>query len=240
MEQEDKNAKSSNFLAVSILVAALIIGGSLVYSSSLKSDGASGDATAKVEDIVDRKTPSNTNVTADDDVILGNPDAGVAIIEFGDYQCPFCKKLFEQIEQQIIKEYVKTGKAYLVYRDFPLDAIHPYARPAAEAAECARDQGKYWEYHDELFGRQSELASLDFVALAAELGFDKAEFKQCVDSGKYKKEVQSDYEDGVAAGVRGTPATFIVANGNAELISGAQPYEAFKAAIERALQSLEQ
>lgn len=232
----------SNFLAVSIMIGALIIGGSLVYSANFR-NGNMGNPTAQVAGQAAKTAasePSNNNPGIDDDVILGDPKAGVTLIEFGDYQCPFCKKMFDESEPQLRNEYIKTGKLKMVYRDFPLDQIHPAARPAAEAAECAREQNEYWDYHDALFEQQNKLheGTMNYVALAGELGLNTAQFDKCVKDGKYKAEVEKDYQDGIAAGVTGTPSNFIIAGDFVKFLPGAHPYENFKAAIEEALQSL--
>lgn len=217
--------QKSNFLAISILAAAVIVGGSVIYSANIASE---------VEEVADTnsKTPDIGG-----NVILGDSRAPVTLIEFGDYQCPFCFKLFKETEERLREDYIKTGKLNMVWRDFPLDQIHPFARPAAEAAECARDEGKYWTYHDALFEKQKELASLDFTILAGELGLDTAQFQSCVDTRKYQDEVEKDYQDGIAAGVTGTPGNFIVSGEFVKYLPGALPYEAFKAAIEEALTS---
>lgn len=220
MEEKQK----SYLLPASILVAAVLVSGALIYNTGSKDSAP----TANVGDVVE---PSNAEVNVDDDVVLGDPKAPVTLVEFGDYQCPFCKRMFDQTEKQLREEYIETGKVKMVYRDFPLDSIHPYARSAAEAAECARDQEQYWTYHDALFDRQSEIPTLDFAVLAGELGLNTGKFKECYDSKKYAKEVEKDYQDGLKAGVSGTPATFV----NGKLISGAQPYSVFKAAIEAEL-----
>ncbi|MEK6862596.1 MAG: DsbA family protein [Nanoarchaeota archaeon] len=175
-------------------------------------------------------------VSADNDPFKGSKDAAVTIIEFSDFQCPFCKRFFDQTLSQIEKNYVDTGKVKFVYRDFPLDSIHPQARPAALSAECANEQGKFWEYHDLLFQKQDEWVAVgasSFKQYAKDLGLDSSKFDSCFDSRKYEKEVQSDLDDGVNVGVQGTPAFFI----NGILVSGAQPYAAFQAAIEQALAS---
>ncbi len=180
-----------------------------------------------------------STVSVDDDVILGDVDAPVTIIEFGDYQCPFCKTLYTNAELAIRNAYVAKGLVRFVYRDFPLDRIHPYARAAAEAAQCASDQNKYWEYHDYLFEHQEEIPSLDFVTVAQSLGLDMEQFSLCVTSRKYRAEVEKDYQDGIAAGVTGTPTTFV--NGVMVQIggksAGAASYSLFQAKIEEALQS---
>ncbi len=204
----------------SIVLAGIIIAVAVIY--------ATGDQSLEP---ANNSQPTNFSApTIDDDVILGQADAPVTLIEFGDYECPFCKKMFDESEPQIRKEYIETGKVRMVYRDFPL-SFHPSAMPAAEASECAKEQGKFWLYHDALFNRQAQLATLNYVTLATELGLNAAEFKTCVETHKYKSEIEKDYQDGVAAGVDGTPATFV----NGKLVSGAQPYAVFKAEIEAAL-----
>ena len=212
-------------------MAALIIGGALIYSAGLKSSGLEPLAQVGGREV----TANINNPGADDDVILGDPNAPVTLIEFGDYQCPFCRKMFEDTESRLRAEYIKTGKVKMVYRDFPLDEIHPFARRAAEAAECARDQGKYWVYHDLLFERQSEIPTLDFVARAGELGLNVVQFRECYSSKKYAAEVEKDYQDGIAAGVNGTPSNFILGDNYVKSLPGALPYESFKKAIDEAL-----
>lgn len=226
---ESNSGSKNNLLAFSIIAAAFVVGGSLIYSSSFRQ--SEPNSMAKVGPDDSSPTASNNNPTIDDDVILGDPNAPVTIVEFGDYQCPYCKRFFDDVEGRIREEYIKTGKVKMVYRDFPLEQIHPFALPAALAAECARDEEKYWAYHDALFERQAKLQTLDFAALAGELGLDRAVFKKCVDGKKYEGEVRKDYNDGVAAGVTGTPTSFL----NGRIMPGALPYETFKAAIDTAL-----
>ncbi len=171
-------------------------------------------------------------VSADDDPVKGNKNAPVEIIEFSDFQCPFCARFYSDTLPQLEKEYIKTGKAKLVYRDFPLTSIHPYAQKAAEAAECADDQGKFWEMHNKIFDNQAAIGVIDLKKYADELGLDTAKFNSCLDSGKYASEVQKDLTDGQAAGVSGTPSFFV----NGKKIVGAQPFSAFKQIIDAELQ----
>ncbi|GEM_PF-499467 len=180
---------------------------------------ASGTATAKAMD-----------VSVDDDPVLGNADAPVTIVEFSDYQCPFCSKFFTETEGQLRKDYVETGKVKLVYRDFPLE-FHPEAEPAALAADCANEQGKFWEYHDLLFTNQAELSDANYKKWAADLGLDTQKFNKCYKNLQYLDEVKKDLADGQKYGVSGTPAFFI----NGKMISGAQPYTVFQQEIEAAL-----
>ncbi|RME53646.1 DsbA family protein [Candidatus Woesearchaeota archaeon] len=163
----------------------------------------------------------------DDDPVKGNPDAPVTIVEFSDYQCPFCGRHFQQTYPQLVKDYIDTGKVKLVYRDFPL-SFHPEAQKAAEAAECAGEQGKYWEMHDKLFQNQQSLGVANYKKWARELGLDGSKFDTCLDSGKMANEVKKDMADGQAAGVRGTPSFFI----NGRPVRGAQPFSVFQGIIE--------
>jgi len=169
------------------------------------------------------------DVSVDDDPALGPEDASVTIIEFSDFQCPYCARFNAETLPQILSNY--GDRVRFVYRDFPLTGLHENALKAAEASECADEQGAYWKYHDLLFQNQSALDDASLKNYAASLGLDTAAFNQCLDSDKYMSEVQKDEQDGITAGVQGTPAFFI----NGMPLSGAQPYAAFKAAIDAAL-----
>ena len=170
------------------------------------------------------------DVSIDDDAVKGNADAPVTIVEFSEFQCPFCKKYFDETYPQIVKNYVLTGKVKYVFRDFPLE-FHPNAQKAAEAAECAGEQGQYWQMHDELFRNQDRLDVVSLKSYAKELKLDTAKFDACLDNGDMAEEVKKDAVDGQSYGVTGTPAFFI----NGKLISGAMPYSAFVTEIEAAL-----
>ena len=176
-------------------------------------------------------TPKVVQVSADDDPVKGDANAPVEIIEFSDFQCPFCSRWYSDALPQIQKEYIDTGKVKLVYRDFPLSSIHPQATPAAEAAECAKEQGKFWEFHDKLFENQASLSTASYKQWAQELGLNTQQFNDCVDKKKYQSEVTKDYQDGQAAGVTGTPSFFV----NGINIRGAQPFSAFKTIIDQEL-----
>ncbi len=177
--------------------------------------------------------PPRIQVNVDDDPAKGPAEAPVTIIEFSDFQCPFCKRVLPVLEQ-VITTY--PGKVRLVYRDFPILSIHPHAQRSAEAAECAREQGKFWEYHDALFADQEQFAVTKLSDYARSIGLDMAAFEQCLASNKYTAEVQKDAADGEQAGVTGTPAFFI----NGRLLSGAQPFDAFRQIIEEELRLAQQ
>jgi protein-disulfide isomerase len=159
-----------------------------------------------------QQQPSKIVVSIDDDPVKGSKNAPITIVEFSDFQCPFCARFYAQTLPSIEENYIKTGKVKFIYRDFPLN-FHQYAQKAAEAAECADEQGKFWEYHDILFQKQSEWSSAGVEKLkeyAQNLGLDTAKFNECLDSGKYTDEIQKDYSDGSNYGVTGTPTFFIM------------------------------
>jgi len=177
--------------------------------------------------------PSRVSAGEDDDAFLGDENAPVTIIEFSDYECPFCGRFWSQTLPQIKTEYIDTGKVKFVYRDFPLTSIHPMAQPAAEAAECVRDAAGgsdevYFEYHDKIFANQQLLSTANLKQWAQELGYN---IDSCLDSGEFRSEVQDDLRDATASGGRGTP--YFVINGNP--LSGAQPFAAFQQIIEAEL-----
>ena len=159
----------------------------------------------------------------------GPKDAPVTIVEFSDFECPYCGAAHDTVEQ-VMNTY--AGKVRLVYRQFPL-SIHPHAAKAAEASLCAADQGKFWEYHEVLFKNQKKLDLPDLKAHAGEVGLDTQKFGQCLDSGDKKKAVDADQQAGLAAGVGGTPAFFI----NGIFLNGAQSIDEFKKVIDGELAS---
>ena len=174
--------------------------------------------------------PSKVQVSADDDPVQGPKNAPVTIVEFSDYQCPYCGRFYTQTLPLIEENYIKTGKVKLVFRDFPL-SFHQYAQKASEASECAHEQGKFWEYHNMLFENQQSLSVENLKQYAKNLGLDTAKFNSCLDSGKMASEVQKDFKDGQSYGVDGTPAFFV----NDVLLVGAQPFSAFQQIIEQEL-----
>ncbi len=166
--------------------------------------------------------------------VKGNVDAPVTIVEFSDYECPFCGKFYSESFQDIKKNYIDTGKVKLIYMDFPLTQIHPEAQKAAESARCVGEQrgdDGYFLMHDKLFENQQSLSIENYKKWARELGVNGAEFDSCLDDGKYASDVQADANYGATLGVSGTPAFFI----NGASVSGAQPYSVFEQIIESQL-----
>jgi len=174
-------------------------------------------------------TAGIVQVSADDDPAIGPPDAPVLIVEFSDFQCSYCARFATETLGQILDAY--GDQVRLVFRDFPLTSMHTHAQKAAEASQCAYEQGEYWEYHDLLFQNQQALDVDSLKGYAQQLGLDTDAFNECLDSGQYSSEVQNDLTQGQSYGVTGTPTFFI----NGHLLRGAKPFSDFQAMIEEEL-----
>lgn len=170
-------------------------------------------------------------VTADPSRLRGSPDAPVTIVEFADFQCPYCGAA-EATLKQVFEKY--QGKVRFSFRDFPLRQIHAEAQSAAEASRCAGDQGKFWDYHDVLFANQAGLSQNAYAEHARSIGLDVAKFRACIDSGSFKPLIEKDLQAGMAIGVSGTPAFFI----NGVMVSGVQPASEFESVIDAELANL--
>jgi protein-disulfide isomerase len=215
-EQKTLSVKSAIFAMIALVaIAAIVTGG---FKLGIHNGGV-GNAV---------KIPMKTLM--DDDAVLGNANATVTIVEFSDYECPFCQRFYLETFPQIKSEYIDTGKVKFVYRDFPLN-IHKNAEKAAEAAECAGDQGKYYEMGHMLYTQGVEGGVATFKQYAQDLNLDTEKFNNCLDSDIKAAEVTKDSVAGKQAGVTGTPTFFI----NGQKISGAQPFSVFKQAIDKAL-----
>ena len=186
-------------------------------------DGLKGKATVHVS-----LEPPRQIVASQGHESRGPANAPIELIEFSDFQCPYCLRAYPTL-QQVLSTY--GDRIRFVYRHYPLQN-HPNARPAAEAAACAGEQGKFWPYHDRLFADPNKLADGDLKAGAAQLGLDAAQFNACVDAHKFKAAIDRDIKEGDEVGVNGTPAFFI----NGRMLSGAQPFDAFKRVIDEELQ----
>ena len=191
------------------------------------------------------QAPQIFKVSIDDDPIKGDSDAPVTIVEFSDFQCPFCGRFYQQTLPAILEDYVDTGKVKFVYRDLPLNSIHPNAMSAHIAAECADEQGEFWEYHDVLFEKQQQWQRLPeselrttFVEYAADAEINTDNFESCLSSQEIADEVNKDMQEARQLGITGTPSFFI---GNDKdgytKLTGAQPYESFKIEIDKLLSS---
>ncbi|MBI2035815.1 MAG: thioredoxin domain-containing protein [Candidatus Liptonbacteria bacterium] len=223
--------KDNLFLSISILLAGVLIAGAVIYSANQKTGLlANTDSLSNPEPREVKIAP----VTSADH-ILGNINAQIKIVEFSDLQCPFCAR-FHPTLKRILDE--NKSEVAWVYRHFPLESIHPNARPAALASECAAEQNGndgFWAYIDEVFVSQTEALS-DLTAIARKIGLDTNKFDACVKSKKYESAVDEDIKDAENSGGRGTPWTVVInSDGETFPINGALPYDQVKAVIDRAL-----
>lgn len=202
------------------------------YLTQQNTEKANSDFIAALEakSKVDYKLgPYRIDIATEGHPAKGPANAPVTIVEFSDFECPYCSRVVPSLEK-VHENY--GDKVRVVFRQFPL-SFHAEAQKAAEASMCAFEQGKFWEMHDAMFADQKGLAVDKLKEKAASLGLDSAKFDECLDSGKYYDQVQADTRDGVVAGVQGTPAMFI----NGRFLSGAQPYENIAAIIDEELGS---
>jgi len=242
---------------VAAIAIATFLGGYAVGNLGGDSDSLSADEIKEIISAVEAKAPAPQPVRAptqpsapqtfqvslDDDPFKGNANAPVTVVEFSDFQCPFCSRFYTQTLPALQENYIDTGKIKLVYKDLPLDNLHPNARPAHIAAECADEQGKFWEYHDVLFENQAQWSRLSSTDLSSQLnqyatsmGLESASFDSCLSSPSMADEVNADFLQAASYGATGTPTFFIgnEKNGFIKLV-GAQPYAAFQAAIDAQL-----
>ena len=171
---------------------------------------------------------SKLNSVLGDAYSSGPKNAKVTLIEISDFQCPYCERHAPTMDQ-IMKDY--AGKVRRVWLNFPLTSIHPYAMKAAEASECAGEQGKFWEMHDKIFANQDKITVDDLKGYAGDLGLSTSKFNSCLDDSKYASKIQAQMTAAQAAGVSGTPGTFV----NGELVKGAYPFDTFKQLIDAEL-----
>ncbi|MEK6928718.1 MAG: thioredoxin domain-containing protein [Nanoarchaeota archaeon] len=196
-----------------------------INADALQDNSAQGDSLPANEE--------KKNVEEGDSPVFGNADAKVSIIEFSDYECPFCERFYTQTLPSLNENYIKNGKAKIVFKDFPLD-FHPNAQKAAEATRCVREQKGdegYFKMHDKLFENQKSLSLENYEKWAKEIGADEEKFDTCLTSGKFASAVQADLKYGQTFGVKGTPSFFI----NGRFLEGAQPYPVIQKVIDEEL-----
>lgn len=231
------------FVPLAILLGGVAVAVAIIVTGGLGTEGNS-PTNAEAEEV---------DVSVDDDPSLGDSNATLTMVEFSDYECPFCKSFLEETLPQIKSQYIDTGKLRFVYRDLPLSFHDPAATKEALAANCARDQkgdGGYFSYHDEIFARTTSngegMKTADYAAAAAKIGLDVTAFNSCLSSEKFKDEVQADlnyitelaqkYPVTFAQGI-GTPTFFIGKSDSsgtftATVVSGAQPFASFQQVID--------
>lgn len=253
---EEQKTKKDIFLPISIVIAALVVGGALMYSKGKNNGGAEGTP------IPTPSANAKELSLASDDQILGTSGAQLTFFEFSDYQCPYCGRFDQLSRPEIVTNYEKTNKVKMVFRDFPLP-FHEYAEKASEAAWCAGDQNKFWEMHDLLFTKQSggaadALSVANLKIYATTLGLDKTKFAQCLDGNTYQARVAQNLASGQAIGVSGTPTVviakklpikidatyidaelqknnYVIALDGGVMIVGAQPFSVYQTEIDKLL-----
>ena len=240
-----RNTSINVYLVFSLVIFSFLLGmltNKVLYLEQLAKGTAALPAQAPSDQAEAGPTyappPDHVDVDAGSLPVLGNKDAKVTVVEFSDFECPFCKRHIDQTGSQINDAYIKTGKIAFAYRHYPLVSIHPNAQAAAEASECANEQDAFWKYHDLLFENQATWSSQAqaeatdaFVSYAGDLGLNTEQFRSCFEGRKYQKKVEEDIAAGEAAQVDGTPAFFV----NGYRITGAQPFSEFERLIEQEL-----
>lgn len=225
-------------LVIFLLVASFLLG-ALYTKISYLEKGPLGSAPSTAQPQTGPNVPNKPGAKVDVSVghlpVLGNKNAKVTVIEFADLRCPFCEQWFKTVEGNLINDYVKTDKVKFAFRHYAF--LGPASTLAANAVECANEQGKFWELHDYLYKNQppetdTSMYTVDnLTQTAGTLGLNTDQFRSCLSANKYNDNVSKDLSDGQKAGVNGTPATFV----NGQLVVGAQPYSAFKTIIDQEL-----
>jgi hypothetical protein len=237
METDEQIHKRRNMIATIVTIVILVFVGlfvaRVVYFTSLIRSGdidlsdfsSTGSLTTSLK-LAGLPIPDGSfDVVSSDDPSLGASDAPVTIVEFADFGCPYSREA-SLVMRALAREHPDTVR--YIYRDFPITEIHPLAMAAAQAGECAQEQGAFWAYHDKLYQNQNDLSVERLGQFAREVGMNESRFVNCLNSGRFEAEVQQDYEDGLQAGVRGTPTFFI----NGHRVSGSIPRPLLEQIIE--------
>lgn len=229
-----ENKNNNYILPASIIAAAVLISGSIIYLVGSSKSGTAGTAGGNNQTSRDEALKQTSQ-----DVILGDAKAPVTIIEYGDYQCTYCIRFFETTEPLIRENYIKTGKVKMVFRGFQF--LGPESILAGQAADCAEEQGNFWNYHDAIYTAEAKDGQENngnmtrdfFIGLAKNAGLDVAKFTSCYDSSKYAEAVTKGTQDAAALGVNSTPTFFV----NGQMVNGALPFSQFQPIIESALKT---
>ena len=227
-------------IPIAIVISAGLIAGAIYLS------GNKAPVAATTDDPNDAALPTGSTVApvTEDDHIRGNPNAPIVLVEYSDYDCPFCKN-FHETMNQIMTEYGTDGKVAWVYRHFPLEQLHQNAPKIAAASECVTELGgndAFWTFTDQVFGERGTNEPTDLSKLptfAETAGVDRGQFELCYNSGKYTDAIAADFDAGLAAGARGTPYTIAIVGDQQGVISGALPYENIKGSIDTWLAQIE-
>jgi len=231
--QEEKSGMSQFAMPLAIVIAGALVAGAVMYSNG--NNGGGQQAQEESSYSLDAMAP----ITAEDHIV-GNPNAKIVIVEYSDFECPFCK-VFHQTMLKVMDEYGADGTVAWVYRHFPLDSIHSKARTEAVASECAGELGgndAFWAFTNKFFevtpsNDQTDIENV-IPAIGREIGLDEDKFVECLNSGRYDAHIQDDLDNAIATGGRGTPWSIVLLPGGEKTaISGAQPYETVRQLIEQ-------
>ena len=237
--QPASNAKNNLGIPVAIVIAAALIAGAIFFSNQGPVVPGNTQGTDPEEQTEIEVAPVTEN-----DHIRGNPNAPIMIVEYSDYDCPFCKSFHETMER-IMTEYGTDGKVAWVYRHFPLEQLHPDAPMIAEASECVAELGgndAFWTFSDLIFSERDTNELTDITRLpefAVTAGVDQAAFESCVASGKYTDKVNDSISEGIRAGAQGTPYSIVLVGDQQGVINGAQPYNTVRSIVENILSQIE-
>ena len=229
--ETEKPARKSNLPWLILLIVAFAAGLGTGYAAWGSQPSVQAAAPGGSQATAAPAGVQRIDVPIEGKPMFGPANAPVTIVEFSDFECPYCKQWFTATWPQIKKAY--GDKVRLVYRDFPLTSIHPDAEPAAEAANCANEQNQYWAYHDNLLAA-SQLGSDVYLSFASALKLDMTKFQDCLSSHRYQKSIQADADYGASLGITGTPTFFV----NGIPMVGAQPFSVFKSVIDQELASI--
>ena len=241
-----KGSRKDYFLPVSIVIAGVLIAGAIVFAMTYKGGSSAGGGSAAQQQTA--TSTADVMKLGSRDVILGDANAPVTIIEYGDYQCPYCNMFFVETQPLIVKNYIDTGKVKMIFRNFIVNdrtSDQHESHNSALAAECAKDQNKFWDFHDALsqleFNDETanpqtaenngNLSRDAFMTIAKTLGMDQDKFASCFDSGQYSSEVQQESDQAMKYGLSATPTFFI----NGQQVIGALPYSQFQTGIDSLL-----
>lgn len=246
MDETNKPNSSSLATPIAIVIGFGLIAAAIYFSGMPGSSGPAGVNIPGTDDVTvaNEPNPANINPVTEDDHIRGNPNAQIMLVEYSDYDCPFCKN-FHETMNQIMDEYGADGRVAWVYRQFPLEQLHPNAPAIAAASECVAELGgndAFWTFSDLVFEERetnapTNPANLPIFAEAA--GVDPADYEACVASGRTQAAVEEDFANALAIGGRGTPHTIVMVGDQQGVINGAQPYEVVSGIIENLLQQLD-
>ncbi len=237
--------KQNAGIPAAIVIAALLIAGS-IYLDGNRGGNTKVNVKGGIEDAQNTQQTPEMEVApvTDKDHIRGNPNAPIMIVEYSDYECPFCKN-FHETMNRIVAEYGQDGKVAWVYRHFPLVQLHPNAPRISAASYCVAEQAGndgFWKFSDAIFGNREVNAQTDMKKLAdyaVEAGAEKGKFELCLSSGKYTEQVDADVEAALKTGARGTPYSIVMVGGEKGAINGAQPYDTVKSIVENLIAQLD-